>query len=138
MADNLFPEDAFLVIEGGTAVPLNRDNITIGRRHDNDIVLDDPRVSRHHAKISFIHEHFVLIDLNSSGGSFINGRRASHEVLYPGDLISFAGLNLVFMQNSVLKKRTTDPLAPPGPGERNTAIFNSSDFEDGKYSYKKR
>ena len=48
---------------------------TIGRDPGNDIVLRDPKVSRHHSEIVFERGFFVLHDLASANGSFVNGRR---------------------------------------------------------------
>jgi pSer/pThr/pTyr-binding forkhead associated (FHA) protein len=120
------PSNTFLIMEGTKAMPLDQSPITIGRSHENVIVLDDPRVSRKHLEIRVIREHFVLFDLNSSGGTFVNGQRVSQGILYSGDVISLAGVSLVFMQDSRLRAPGTDPLTPPGMGDRNTAIFNSS------------
>jgi pSer/pThr/pTyr-binding forkhead associated (FHA) protein len=124
MADNPVPENAFLIREGVKAIPLNKVHITIGRSHDNKIVVDDPRVSRHHAEIRVIRGNFVLFDLNSSGGSYVNGQRASQGILYPGDLISLAGVSFIFTQDTRLISRGTDTL-PVGPGDRHTAIFRT-------------
>ena len=124
--ETAIPPNAFLIMEGMHAMPLDKAQVSIGRGHDNVIVLDDPRVSRRHLEIRVIREHFVLFDLNSSGGTYVNGQRVSQGILYAGDVISLAGVNLVFMQDSKLRKAGTDPLSPLGPGERNTAIFNPS------------
>jgi len=120
------PPNAFLIMAGTQAIPLNQSPITIGRSHENTIVLDDPRVSRKHLEIRVIRDHFVLFDLNSSGGTFVNGQKVSQGILYPGDVISLAGVSLVFMQDTRLRVPGTDPLKLPGAGDRNTAIFNSS------------
>jgi pSer/pThr/pTyr-binding forkhead associated (FHA) protein len=48
---------------------------TIGRDPGNDIILRDPKVSRHHAEIVFERGFFVLHDLSSANGSFVNGKR---------------------------------------------------------------
>lgn len=48
---------------------------TIGRDPGNDIVLRDPKASRHHAEVVFERGFFVLHDLASANGSYINGRR---------------------------------------------------------------
>jgi pSer/pThr/pTyr-binding forkhead associated (FHA) protein len=48
---------------------------TVGRDPGNDIVLRDPKVSRHHAEVVFERGFFVLHDLASANGSFINGKR---------------------------------------------------------------
>ena len=52
--DDSLPENAFLIIEGTKAIPLNQSTITIGRHQDNMVVIDDPRVSRHHMELRVI------------------------------------------------------------------------------------
>lgn len=126
------PQNAFLIMAGTQAIPLNQPHVTIGRSHDNTVVLDDPRVSRRHLEIRVIRDHFVLFDLNSSGGTYVNGQRVNQGILYTGDVISLAGVSLVFMQDTRLRAPGTDPLSPLGPGERNTAIFNPATDKDKK------
>src|SRR5512140_1430329 len=48
---------------------------TVGRDPGNDIILRDPKVSRHHAEIVFERGFFVLHDLASANGSYVNGKR---------------------------------------------------------------
>lgn len=48
---------------------------TVGRDPGNDIILRDPKVSRHHAEIIFERGFFVVHDLTSANGTYINGRR---------------------------------------------------------------
>ena len=50
---------------------------TIGRGGDNDIVLDTPSVSAHHAEIRYENGHYILYDRGSTNGTFVNGRRIS-------------------------------------------------------------
>jgi pSer/pThr/pTyr-binding forkhead associated (FHA) protein len=129
------PPNTFLIMDGVKAIPLDKVHITIGRSLDNTIVVDDPRVSRHHMEIRVIRGHFVLFDLNSTGGTYVNGQLARQVTLYPGDLISLAGVNFVFTQDTRLKDRGTDPLSPAGPGKRNTVIFDTSMFPKNKGKY---
>jgi pSer/pThr/pTyr-binding forkhead associated (FHA) protein len=98
-ASRVVPGNAFLIIGGTQIVPLNRSVINIGRRLDNHIVIDDPRVSRTHAQLRIVKDQFVLFDLNSSGGSFVNGQRANQAALHPGDVISLAGVSIIFGQD---------------------------------------
>ncbi len=93
------PGNAFLILDGTRIIPLNRSVINIGRRLNNHIVIDDPRVSRAHAQLRIVKERFFLFDLNSSGGTFVNGKRVEQSVLYPGDVISLAGVTLIFGQD---------------------------------------
>jgi hypothetical protein len=93
------PSNAFLIIGGTRIIPLTQPVINIGRRLDNQVVVDDPRVSRNHAQMRVIKSRYVLFDLESTGGTFINGQRANQSVLYPGDVISLSGVTLVFGQD---------------------------------------
>ena len=110
------PENAFLIVEGVKVFPLKLPVVNIGRRLDNQLIIDDPRVSRNHAQLRAIKGRFVVFDLNSTGGTFVNGQRASQVVLYPGDVISLAGVALIFGQDN----------PPPRPDLKDTAPFQSA------------
>lgn len=90
------PRNAFLILGGTKIIPLDQPVMNIGRRLDNQVVIDDPRVSRNHAQLRIVKDRFVIFDLNSSGGLYVNGHRTNQSVLYPGDVISLAGVNLLF------------------------------------------
>lgn len=90
------PPNAFLIVDGVRVFPLNQPVINIGRRPDNQLVIDDPRVSRVHAQLRLARGHFVLFDLESTGGTWVNGQRIHQQTLHPGDVISLAGVPLVF------------------------------------------
>ncbi|MFM2037208.1 MAG: sigma-54 dependent transcription regulator [Bacteroidota bacterium] len=53
--------------------------VRIGRSIDNDVVLDNPTVSRHHAVITQVNDRFLILDNDSSNGTFINGIRIQGE-----------------------------------------------------------
>jgi len=124
--DNI-PENAFLIIEGVKVHPLTQPVVNIGRRLENQLVIDDPRVSRNHAQLRAIKGRFVLFDLNSTGGTFVNGQRTSQTVLYPGDVISLAGVALIFGQDNPPPRPDLANTAPlesePGASERPTATL---------------
>ena len=66
--------------------------VTIGRSSSNDIVLDDPLVSRHHAELRQLPDgRRQLVDLRSHNGTFVNGRRIEEALLDPLDLIGIGG-----------------------------------------------
>ena len=94
------PEEAFLIIEGVKVFPLTQAIINIGRRLENTLVIDDPRVSRKHAQLRAINGRYVLIDLDSTGGILVNGRRTTQSVIYPGDVISLAGVEMIYGQKN--------------------------------------
>jgi hypothetical protein len=127
------PSNAFLIIGGTQIVPLNRSVINIGRRLDNHVVIDDPRVSRTHAQLRIVKDRFVLFDLNSSGGTFVNGQRTNQSVLYPGDVISLAGVTLIFGQDlpagRIPNEGQTGPSSPIY-ADRPTAIIRKEDLTE--------
>src|SRR6478752_1054740 len=65
--------------------------LTVGRATDNDLVLRDERVSRHHARIGGRRGTLVFTDLGSTNGSEVNGTRVSEVVLGAGDRIRLGG-----------------------------------------------
>lgn len=87
---------AFLIVGGKQTYLLTKTITNIGRRPDNDLMINDPRVSRVHAQLRAEQGKYYLFDLNSTGGTFINGRRILQQPLHPGDVISLAGYPLVF------------------------------------------
>lgn len=80
-----------------TTIPLGRENMTVGRTRETDLQLDDPMVSRRHAR--FIRHGSVteLMDLGSSNGTFVNGRRLQGSAqLNDGDSIRFGNLTFTY------------------------------------------
>ena len=126
---NFAPVNAFLIVGGVKVYQLDRSVINIGRRSDNHLVLDDPRISRYHAQVRAIRGRYVLFDLNSTGGTFVNGQRTTQSVLYPGDVISLSGLQLIFGQDNPpqnMAGRGTEPLRPTPANDRPTVVFGKS------------
>jgi len=117
--NNTLPENAFLIIEGVKVFPLKEAVVNIGRRLDNHLVIDDPRISRNHAQLRAINGRFVVFDLDSTGGTFVNGQRTNQSVLYPGDVVSLAGVALIFGQDN----------PPPRPDMADTSPLNSGGAE---------
>ena len=112
------PKDAFLIINGNQVFPLTEHVLNLGRRSDNQIVIDNPQVSRQHAQLRVINNRYVIFDLESTGGTFVNKIRVEQASLFPGDVISLAGVELVYGQDAGLfSSGSTQPLMP-FPDER--------------------
>jgi pSer/pThr/pTyr-binding forkhead associated (FHA) protein len=89
----------------GAAYTLEGDQITIGRDSSNGITINDAEISRRHARLTFQGGKYVLEDLGSTNGTFVNGQRlAGPRVLKPGEVISF-GEQIVL----VFEATTFDP-----------------------------
>ena len=120
------PNNAFLIIHGTKVFPLTKTVINIGRRMENDLTIDDPRVSRDHAQLRVSNGRFIIFDLNSTGGTYVNSQRSHQSVLYPGDVISLAGVPLIYGQDNPPHRgdlRETSPLGSPATSNRDTAFL---------------
>ncbi len=80
-----------------TRVPIMRTPFGIGRKTDKDLVIADPRVSRDHANIVMEQGDFVLIDLGSKHGTFVNGNKIDRHRLQKNDRMEFGAGDKVFV-----------------------------------------
>lgn len=80
----------------GLTYPLKSKSTTIGRQADNDIILDNPGVSRHHARLDIDGSSYRLIDLSSTNGTLLNDEDVDEALLADGDSVSFGKIVLRF------------------------------------------
>lgn len=71
------PRNRLVVRHTKQVLPLSQEDVTIGRQADNAIVLSDPQVSRHHAVISWQAGNYVVEDLGSANGTYVNEKRVA-------------------------------------------------------------
>jgi FHA domain/Protein of unknown function (DUF3662) len=108
---------AFLIVNSTYNYRLGQSVVNIGRSKDNHLIIDDLRVSRVHAQLRPIKGRYILFDLNSKGGTFVNDQRISKFVLNPGDVISLAGVLLIYGQDTAPNLSNTTNFTPrPSPG----------------------
>lgn len=81
---------------GPQPIPVESTALSLGRGLGNDVILEDTRVSRHHAQLRYRQRRFWVTDLGSTNGTFVNGERVNETALRDGDLISLGGLELTF------------------------------------------
>lgn len=85
--------------QGTHSFPLDSNLVTIGRGLNNDVVLEDPRISRQHAQVRFKSRRFLIADQGSTNGTYVNGTPVTTEqVLRNGDIVSLGGLEMLFQQ----------------------------------------
>jgi len=95
--------------------------LLVGRLPDNDIVLNDPYVSRHHCTINLYEDGRVgVMDLGSKTGTFVNGTKITGEYfLQPGDVLQ-TGATVIPWQNYIsdpsFSTKDTQVMHEPGPG----------------------
>ena len=88
--------DGWLEGPNGLHYKLKDTVMTIGRLSSSDIVVDDQNVSRQHAELHPIGDAYQLIDLGSTNGCKVNGRRIDRHVLVDGDEITLGPIRLRF------------------------------------------
>jgi len=74
--------------------------LTLGRAPDNHVHIDDTTVSANHARIFTYFYVSYIEDLNSTNGTFVNGKRITKHVLHPGDVIHLGQYPLRFQLKS--------------------------------------
>lgn len=108
----------------GATFALEGDQLIIGRDAASGVAINDAEVSRKHARLTFQGGKYVLEDLGSTNGTFVNGQRlVSSTVLKPGDVVSL-GEQIVLMYEAlttdagatmISHKAPARPVAAPAP-----------------------
>lgn len=109
------PAGAYLIIDAGKHFPLDRPVINLGRRIDNQIILEDPHVSRTHAQIRAKQGQFIIFDVGSTTGTAVNGRSISEHILKAGDVITISNVRLVYGEDPGGPPDITPAYTPPFP-----------------------
>jgi pSer/pThr/pTyr-binding forkhead associated (FHA) protein len=100
-------------------------SLTIGRRNKNNLIIQDQAVSGHHAKIDSVGDRFVLIDLQSKNGSFVNEQLISSHWLKHGDIINIGEHSLVFDYS----ERENSPCEDPEELDK-TIVLDTSQYRN--------
>lgn len=86
-------------------IPLEGQQLTIGRKPDNDLVIDNPAVSGHHARVVKEAGGFFIEDLGSTNGTFLNDAQVQKQKLKNADRVGIGKHSLIYQ----------DEVAPPPP-----------------------
>ncbi len=123
----------------GVTFPLEGDQLVIGRDSSNSVAINDAEISRKHSRLSFQGGKYVLEDLGSTNGTFVNGQRlAGPVVLKPGDVVSL-GEQIVLMYDAinidpgatVAVSRKSVSAATPPPVQSATPVYASAPVYSG-------
>ena len=98
---------------------------TIGRKQSNDIVIDNLAVSGKHAVIESVSANFVLRDLESTNGTFINKEKVTQRNLRHKDLITIGKHELLFDRSDLMKKSAKETESFE---DDNTRILDTSEY----------
>ena len=99
---------ATLILDDQREVSLDQPIINIGRQHDNNIIFDEPGISRHHVQIRLRFGHYVLFDLGSTAGTTVNGEPVQERVLKSGDVIRLSDSALIYVEEETEQTRMPD------------------------------
>lgn len=80
----------------GQEIPLTRDTFFIGRSKNNNLSLNDKSASRKHAVINMLEGEYIISDLNSLKGTYVNGKKIEEVTLKPGDIINIGENRMQF------------------------------------------
>ncbi len=94
------PRAHLILGKGRRTFELEAEEIAIGRAADNDLVLDEPTVSRHHARLKRRYRRYVITDLGSRSGTRLNGFPVQEAVLRSGDRIEIGTVTMVYVEEA--------------------------------------
>lgn len=112
------PLNPQLIINGDRVEPITQAVINIGRSSQNDIVIDDPYISRHHLQLRLRFGAYTLFDVESKSGTLVNNVNVTEHRLRSGDVIQIGGTKIVYLSDD-----TNEPYNPDL-----TDTFNSVDL----------
>ncbi len=127
------PQNAFLIVNGAEIVVLEKAIINIGRMSDNDLVISDTRISRYHAQLRAENGVYVIVDLNSTGGTSIGGANVTKSPLKAGDVITLAGIPLLYGQSTLSLMSEEKKRSSPSLKSVNPTVTDTVDVEPDRY-----
>ena len=98
------PRAPFLIVDRQRQISLTSRTVRIGRAHESDVIVDDRRVSRKHIELRWQDAlgKFLAVDLNSSGGTKLNGYPIKQCTLEAGDVLSLNGFEVIYGEEFAL------------------------------------
>lgn len=125
----------------GTNLKITETAITIGRKSDNTVPVDNSTVSGHHCEVTLEDGYFVVRDLGSTNGTRVNTREIKEAKLRPKDIVQVGSIEFMFdaAPGEIIKEepeQTANVEVAPGPAAAPESFGNISPFgarrTDGK------
>ena len=115
-AEKIGPPNIILTLNGKTLREMTMDQprLMVGRAQHNDLCINSNYISRHHSLFVKFGSATLLMDLNSTNGTFVNSRRVSNQVIIHEDIISLGNHRIKFID----------------PNAKERAVLEGSDFAD--------
>jgi pSer/pThr/pTyr-binding forkhead associated (FHA) protein len=101
-------------------IDLTDQTIRVGRKPDNDLVIEDPAASSRHARITKVQAVYFVEDLNSTNGTFVNGKKVDRHQLRDADVIEIGRHRLIFRDE---KMAEMPPVSLAGSDQDRTVIL---------------
>jgi hypothetical protein len=101
-------------------ISLGKASVSVGRKPDNDIVIDSPAISGHHCRIALEGGTYYVEDLDSTNGTFVNDKRVKKSGLHNNDVVGLAKHSLVFLEDA--PPPPPPPAAPAAPASDSTVV----------------
>jgi len=117
----------------GKTIEIGDEPVTIGRKPDNTVPIDNSTVSGHHCVVGKEADRFFLRDLGSTNGTRLNNKEAKQETLKPKDIIQIGSVEFMFDASPgeiihVEKGQTANVEVTPGPAAAPQSFGNISPF----------
>ena len=110
----------------GQTMDVGLKTFTVGRSPDNDIVINDPTVSRNHARITFDGTQFQIEDLNSTSGTEVNGKSVIKEAVMAGGTIKLGNTEIGFNNKGDYQEKFPAPGVPASDNPGETRVIGKS------------
>jgi pSer/pThr/pTyr-binding forkhead associated (FHA) protein len=94
-------------------IAISKDSVSVGRKAENDIVIDNPAISAHHCRITLEGGTYFVEDLESTNGTFVNQKRVKKSGLHHNDVVGLAKHALVFVEDAPPKAVPAAAAPPP-------------------------
>lgn len=112
-------------------IPLDKPQVTIGRKMDNDVVIDNLAVSGHHARVVEENGTYFVEDTGSTNGTFLNETKIEKRRLQPGDQIR-VGKHVLIYEDATATAQTEPAPAAVGDGDSTVVTLSPYDTRKSK------